>query len=259
MIRLVVRGLLARKLRTILTSIAIVLGVAMVAGTFILTNQITTAFDEIFQAGNEKIDAVVQRQTLFDSSGAEVPPLPESIVEQVRRTDGVAVADGSVWATASVASNHCRGVPPAPPSSGGTRMWKSSSAIMRWKVSGARPARASAMVASARMMSSSWLEGNRARLGAVLPVAAWSAAWSVVRFMVIGTAPVVAVGRVGAASTRSPSRIDVVSASPNARTTTRSTQTVRRRCSTSWQSTDAAGRLSNMVKRHRCASSDLRR
>ena len=96
MIRLIVRGLLARKLRTILTSIAIVLGVAMVAGTFILTDQITSAFDEIFQAGNEKIDAVVQRQTLFDSSEAEVPPLPESIVEQVRRTDGVAVADGEV-------------------------------------------------------------------------------------------------------------------------------------------------------------------
>jgi putative ABC transport system permease protein len=96
MIRLVVRGLLARKLRTILTSIAIVLGVAMVAGTFILTDQISSAFDDIFQAGNEKIDAVVQRQTLFDSSGAEVPPLPESIVEQVRRTDGVAVADGEV-------------------------------------------------------------------------------------------------------------------------------------------------------------------
>src|SRR5687767_14162583 len=68
----------------------------MVAGTFILTDQITSAFDDIFTAGNEKIDAVVQRQTLFDSAEAEVPPLPESIVEQVRRTDGVAVADGEV-------------------------------------------------------------------------------------------------------------------------------------------------------------------
>ncbi len=105
MLRLVVRGLLARKLRTILTSIAIILGVAMVAGTFILTDQITSAFDSIFQAGNEKIDAVVQRQTLFDSSGAEVPPLPESIVEQVRRTDGVAVADGEVQAQGQLLVN----------------------------------------------------------------------------------------------------------------------------------------------------------
>jgi putative ABC transport system permease protein len=94
MIRLIVRGLLARKLRTILTSIAIVLGVAIVAGTFILTDQINSAFDEIFQTGNEKIDAVVERQTLFDSSEAETSPLPESIVGQVRRTDGVEVAVG---------------------------------------------------------------------------------------------------------------------------------------------------------------------
>jgi putative ABC transport system permease protein len=85
-IRLVIRGLLARKLRTILTSIAIVLGVAIVCGTFILTDQINSAFDSIFQTGNEKIDAVVSRQTLFDSSDAETPPLPESVVGQVRRS-----------------------------------------------------------------------------------------------------------------------------------------------------------------------------
>ncbi|MGE0028565.1 MAG: ABC transporter permease [Thermoleophilia bacterium] len=96
MVRLVIRGLLSRKLRTILTSIAIVLGVAIVCGTFILTDQINSAFDSIFQTGNEKIDAVVTRQTIFDSSDAETPPLPESIVAQVKRTPGVAVADGQV-------------------------------------------------------------------------------------------------------------------------------------------------------------------
>jgi len=48
MVRLIVRGLLARKLRTILTSVAIILGVAIVAGTFILTDQINSAFDDIF-------------------------------------------------------------------------------------------------------------------------------------------------------------------------------------------------------------------
>ncbi|HEX2503317.1 MAG TPA: hypothetical protein VHK00_05200, partial [Miltoncostaeaceae bacterium] len=63
MSRLVLRGLLARKLRTVLTSIAIVLGVAMVAGTFILTDQINAAFDDIFETGNSKIDVVVSRAT----------------------------------------------------------------------------------------------------------------------------------------------------------------------------------------------------
>ena len=42
------RGLLTRKLRTALTAIAIVLGVATVSGTFVLTDSIDKAFDSIF-------------------------------------------------------------------------------------------------------------------------------------------------------------------------------------------------------------------
>jgi putative ABC transport system permease protein len=40
MIRAELRGLLGRKLRTILTAVAIILGVAMVSGTFVLTDSI---------------------------------------------------------------------------------------------------------------------------------------------------------------------------------------------------------------------------
>ena len=58
--RLVVRGLLTRKLRSVLTAIAIVLGVAMISGTFVLTDQISGAFDSIFQAANKGTDAVVK-------------------------------------------------------------------------------------------------------------------------------------------------------------------------------------------------------
>ena len=96
MFRLIVRGLAARKLRTVLTSIAIVLGVAMVAGTYILTDQINTAFDDIFETGNSKIDAVVQRQTEFDSFEDALPPMPESTVARVAAVDGVARAEGQV-------------------------------------------------------------------------------------------------------------------------------------------------------------------
>ena len=42
------RGLWARKLRTFLTAFAIVLGIATVSGTFVLTDSITHAFDTIF-------------------------------------------------------------------------------------------------------------------------------------------------------------------------------------------------------------------
>ena len=99
MIRLILRGLMARKLRTVLTSIAIVLGVAMVAGTFILTDQINAAFDDLFETGNEKIDVVVSRATEFDSFEDQLPPLPESTVRRVAQVDGVRLAEGQVQAS----------------------------------------------------------------------------------------------------------------------------------------------------------------
>ena len=43
----------------VLTSLAIVLGVMMVAGTYVLTDTIDRSFDEIFTESNEGIDAVV--------------------------------------------------------------------------------------------------------------------------------------------------------------------------------------------------------
>jgi len=42
------RGLFGRKLRTILTAFAIVLGIATISGTFVLTDSITHAFHAIF-------------------------------------------------------------------------------------------------------------------------------------------------------------------------------------------------------------------
>ena len=59
MTRFALRGLLGRKLRTALTAIAIVLGVAMVAGTFVLTDSIDKAFDSIFTDSRQGSNAVV--------------------------------------------------------------------------------------------------------------------------------------------------------------------------------------------------------
>ncbi len=48
MIRVALKGLAGRKLRAVLTALAVVLGVAMVSGTFVLTDTIRQAFDRIF-------------------------------------------------------------------------------------------------------------------------------------------------------------------------------------------------------------------
>jgi putative ABC transport system permease protein len=93
------RGLLGRKLRTSLTAIAIVLGVAMVSGTFVLTDSIDKAFDSIFTDVRKGSSVVISGKSAFDisdDSGSSAPTLPESLVDEVRGLDGVSQAEGSV-------------------------------------------------------------------------------------------------------------------------------------------------------------------
>jgi putative ABC transport system permease protein len=99
MIRVALKGLLGRKLRTSLTAIAIVLGVAMVAGTFMLTDSIDRAFDSIFTDVRKGSNAVISGKTAFDISsdvGASAPTLPDSLLGKVRGLPDVEAAEGSV-------------------------------------------------------------------------------------------------------------------------------------------------------------------
>ena len=59
MTRVALRGLLGRKLRAALTAFAIVLGVAMVSGTFVLTDTIKSAFSTVFTTVYQNTDAVI--------------------------------------------------------------------------------------------------------------------------------------------------------------------------------------------------------
>jgi putative ABC transport system permease protein len=96
------RGLLSRKLRTALTMVAIVLGVAMVAGTYALTDTINAAFNRIFQGADRTIDAVVVPQSAIGGSLGDARPLPASLLGIVRRTPGVSGAEGEIAVTSSI-------------------------------------------------------------------------------------------------------------------------------------------------------------
>ena len=88
-----------RKLRSALTAIAIVLGVAMMSGAYVLTDTIDRAFDQIFVDSYAGTDAVVTGKGAdisFEGESAEAPPVPEELLERVRAVDGVEVATGSV-------------------------------------------------------------------------------------------------------------------------------------------------------------------
>ena len=104
MFRTSLRNLTSRPLRTALTTLAILLGVAMISGTYVLTDQITNGFDDIFNAAFEGTAVVVQPKVDFAGQGADgtVPTMPEALVADVQAVDGVATVDPSVEALGAV-------------------------------------------------------------------------------------------------------------------------------------------------------------
>ena len=97
MTRVALAGLLGRKLRTVLTAIAIVLGVAMVTGTFVLTDSIDKAFTSIFTDVRKGSDIVVSgKAATSTNNGSTAPTLPASLLGQVRQLPAVAEAEGQV-------------------------------------------------------------------------------------------------------------------------------------------------------------------
>ena len=104
MFRFALKGLLGRKLRTVLTALAVVLGVAMVGGTLVLTDSIDRAFDTIFTDIRQGSTAIVTGKPAFDitaGGGSTAPPFDESVLDVVRGVDGVAQAEGSVSSDAT--------------------------------------------------------------------------------------------------------------------------------------------------------------
>ncbi len=106
MTRVALRGLLGRKLRAALTAFAIVLGVAMVSGTFVLTDTIKSAFTTVFTTVYQNTDAVITGKSAISSSNngnaPTTPSLPASLLTQVRGLPSVGIASGGISDTAQL-------------------------------------------------------------------------------------------------------------------------------------------------------------
>ncbi len=89
--KLAARYLWGRKLRTVLTTLAVVFGVTIIFGMNAILPTFLQAFTSTMQSGAGQVDLNVQT-----SSNA---PFPESVVDQVKATEGVAVVDGSLQRT----------------------------------------------------------------------------------------------------------------------------------------------------------------
>ncbi|WP_436759499.1 ABC transporter permease [Streptosporangium sp. V21-05] len=98
MLRTTLAGLRAHRLRLLLTSLAIALGVGFIAGTFVLTDTIDAGFTEKFSAAADRIDVAV----LPRAEGNEAPAASEATLERIRAVDGVADAQGLVRGTSAL-------------------------------------------------------------------------------------------------------------------------------------------------------------
>jgi putative ABC transport system permease protein len=102
-LRIALKGLLARKLRLFTTSIAVLLGVAFMSGTLVLTDTMGRTFDRLFADATAGTDAAVRGKAVISSDFAiDRDRVPASVVETVRRTPGVKAAEGFVAGYAQV-------------------------------------------------------------------------------------------------------------------------------------------------------------
>ena len=100
MTKVAINGLVARPVRTILTTLAIVLGVAMVSGAFTLTDTMRGGADGLTTAAYGGTDAVVTARTAFDVDSTDwatrKPTIAAAQLERVRSVPQVAAAVGDV-------------------------------------------------------------------------------------------------------------------------------------------------------------------
>jgi putative ABC transport system permease protein len=95
--RIALKGLLARKLRLFTTSLAVLLGVAFMSGTLVLTDTIGRTFDDLFANATAGTDAVVRGKAAITSDfGNQRDRVSASLVDTVRGVPGVRDAEGFV-------------------------------------------------------------------------------------------------------------------------------------------------------------------
>jgi putative ABC transport system permease protein len=94
---LALKSLWARKVRALTTTLAVVIGVAFVAGTYILTDTTFAAFDEIFEDSLAKTDVVITAKEEVRQETGETPSFSAAVLPKVKRVDGVRLAVGQIF------------------------------------------------------------------------------------------------------------------------------------------------------------------
>ncbi len=98
MIAVALKGLLGRKFRAALTAFAIVLGVAMISGAFVLTDTFGKSLDHIYKESYAASDAVISSEEAVNTADTtpEAPAFSAEVLRKVERLPGVRLAQASI-------------------------------------------------------------------------------------------------------------------------------------------------------------------
>jgi putative ABC transport system permease protein len=99
-LRIALRGLVQRKLRATITTLAVFLGVSFIAGSFVLTDTINASFEDIFSESLKGTDVVVSPETENVGEQEILPAFPAEFLDRVRKVDGVDGAEGAIFSLA---------------------------------------------------------------------------------------------------------------------------------------------------------------
>jgi putative ABC transport system permease protein len=95
-IKVALKGLAGRKLRAFLTALAVVIGVTMVSGSFVLTDTMKKAFDSIFTESYEGTDAVVSGKQVVDFSSSGRATVSADLLDEIKALPEVEAAAGAI-------------------------------------------------------------------------------------------------------------------------------------------------------------------
>ncbi|HXY94826.1 MAG TPA: ABC transporter permease [Acidimicrobiia bacterium] len=163
-------GLLAKKFRLVLTSLAVVLGVAFMAGTLVLTDTLGNVFDDLFSNATKGVDAVVRTPKPFEEAGQNATstrtPVPASLVGTIQAVPGVARAQGSVTGFALVEGTNGKAIQNQAPTLGTS--WYPEHTEVNTSldlIHGRQPARASEVALDAKTFEDGKFKiGDRAKI-----------------------------------------------------------------------------------------------
>lgn len=102
--KVTLRNLAAHKIRLLLTGVAVILGVAFVAGTLIFTDSMNKQFDDLFSrvGKNVAVDVRAKKVVDGDDDGMAAQPVPGSVLTALKGVEGVKDPKGNVTGYAAV-------------------------------------------------------------------------------------------------------------------------------------------------------------